>query len=97
MKTRLLPLPLACLPPGLAQALDFCRISALAVNFGQHDAGSPVPLDSVGTIRVVCLNLFNPGGGRVAQIGRSLPGAGARSTRHLADNGGNLPGLWRMQ
>ena len=59
----------ACLLPGLASALDFCRVNTLTVNFGQYDSGSPAPLDAVGTMRVVCLNLFNPGGGWVAQIG----------------------------
>ena len=69
MRTRLLPLLAAYLLPGLAHGLDFCRVSTLPVSFGQYDAGSTAPLDSVGSMRVVCLNLFNPGGGWVAQMG----------------------------
>jgi spore coat protein U-like protein len=64
----------ACLLPGFASALDFCRVNTVPVNFGQYDSGSPTPLDAVGTMRVVCLNLFNPGGGWVAQIGGGISG-----------------------
>jgi spore coat protein U-like protein len=69
MNLGVLAVLLVCLLPGLAQALDFCRVNTLPVNFGRYDAGSPVPLDSVGTMRVACLNLFDPGGGWVTQIG----------------------------
>lgn len=56
------------LVPGIAAAVDSCKVRARAVAFGEYVASDPQPLDTVGTIRVQCRSNQTPGGAYRVEI-----------------------------
>lgn len=74
--------------PDPARAIDWCDVRTVQVSFGQYEAGTPSPVDAVGSMRVLCLNFSRTGGTWVAQIGGGSSGDPAN--RYLTSGGNQL-------
>jgi spore coat protein U-like protein len=54
--------------PAPARAIDWCDVRTVPLNFGQYDAGTSSPVDTVSNMRVLCLDFAGTRGTWVATI-----------------------------